>query len=278
MDFKAPQVEINFRYNVDSNRYKTLNRSLREAEEALSTEAEKIISRALIDVRDVIIEYFETTAVPKIEPQTGTPSNKITEELKPLLVDALLTPAAPQSTGKNRMGILSKTALDAVKITDYLKENEEFYFGTKGTELMNFETEQGDIISISRKGYQGQITQDVGESRISTFRTAPRVTTSPYDILWRIIEFGTGAYAHPRPRATDDGRNTKVGGKGHWIFGPLRGDRRIGPVIVGQKGMHFLIETRKNVKLIESYNEVIRNSIQKNLRDIFGFAGRKRGG
>jgi len=174
------------------------------------------------------------------------------------------------------MGIISRKALDAVKITDFLEENAEFYFKRSGKELVTVETEQGDSISINRRGLQAQLSE--GMSQKSTYRTKARSTASPYDSYFRIVEFGTGAYASPQKRTSDDGRNTKVGSKGHWIFGPLRGDKRIGPEVVGQKGMHFLIRTRDNVQLMKKYDDIITDSIRESLRDIFGKATTRRKG
>jgi hypothetical protein len=56
---------------------------------------------------------------------------------------------------------------------------------------------------------------------------------SPFKILWRQIEFGTGALADKRFKQTTG--TTKVGNAGDWRYGPTS---KVGTIIHGSRGMH----------------------------------------
>lgn len=113
--------------------------------------------------------------------------------------------------GPGRIGFASKRELDSIKIQQ--------------------ETAK------SRKGRRLAFEEGRNPSK-PQFRDTP----SEFNIMWMIAEFGTGIYASPNKRT--EGNYKLPGGGGAWV----RNVQTMSPVLLGQKGAHFLFPTRQNLE------------------------------
>lgn len=182
--------------------------------------------------RDLVADRINPPAVPELELYTPAAETNWAMERAATKIITAIRNSTPIILGKNRVGVLTRAELDAIKV-ETGGGGESYGTTRRSRHLANPDREM----------------HDAGLTISSRKRSTKRTTSSPYDIAWMILEFGTGVYATPTKRVTDDGRITKVrGGGGMWRWGPFVPSlgRRYGPRILGQKPQPFLFETREN--------------------------------
>lgn len=101
---------------------------------------------------------------------------------------------------------------------------------------------------------ESQVMDDTGRTKSWNFSS-----DSDFNIVWQMVEFGTGAKALPRKRTM--GHSKVPGGNGAWFLNP----NKRGPTIIGQEGVHFLFGRRGDAEEFRSDTDAALRAISDRL-------------
>lgn len=183
------------------------------------------------------IERMYNPGVGDYETSAGVAAGSAMVQYLPLIAAALEN---AQLIGRGVAGFASESQLDTIKMAGFTRKS-----------------------STTAKGKNSD-----GSSELDSKHGGGSFSTSsPYNIAWRIAEFGTGRYAYPEKRlpgdASDMGTKVPAGG-GDWYLNP----KGKGLIIRGQEGAHFLFGERKTMESVRQDIDQVLYFIRDQVKNI----------